>query len=177
MQDKKEKLADIIEKAKEQTKIIMKKLDEKLTDYQKLQEYYSTLDIEWEFTEIVERHDSNWCEWSITGYDDKGNRYVATTQSDGTHPQMNDCDIYDIELDNVRSRYIDKLNVNKNGYVYGIFKQKSFDGIFRYQIRKWNESLERWMFLDIFTFAYQAEQEIRKIERESKESNNVEGNA
>lgn len=156
-------LTIILEKAREETIEVMKKLDEKLSEYQKLQDYYQSLNIIWDFEEIVERHDSNWCEWSLTGYDDDGNRYTANTQSDGSHPVLGDDCIVDIELDNIKSKYITDLNDKDIDYNYGIYQAKSIDGFVRYQVRKWNKSLERWMFLSIFTYAYEAEVEWRKL--------------
>ncbi len=54
--------------------------------------------ITWEFKEIMERHDSNWGEWSVEGEDDYGNKYAGSCQADCSNPNDFHDDITDIEL-------------------------------------------------------------------------------
>lgn len=44
------------------------------------------VEITWQFVEIVERHDSNWCEWIVEGEDKEGNKYQGSAQADGSEP-------------------------------------------------------------------------------------------
>ena len=53
------------------------------------------IEIEWDFVEITEMHDSNWCEWFVKGYDSNGNVYHGSCQADGSNPN----DSYDIVTD------------------------------------------------------------------------------
>jgi hypothetical protein len=53
--------------------------------------------IDWQFEEIQDRHDSNWCCWSVTGAGDDGKEYSGSCGADGSEP--NDChdEVIDIE--------------------------------------------------------------------------------
>jgi hypothetical protein len=44
------------------------------------------VEIEWEFHEIMERHDSNWCEWVIFGEGSDGKTYAGGCGADKNHP-------------------------------------------------------------------------------------------
>ena len=55
------------------------------------------IEITWSFKEIVERHDSNWCEWLVEGEDNEGNQYTATCQADGSEPSDSWDEIIDVE--------------------------------------------------------------------------------
>lgn len=62
-----------------------------------------TIDIKWVFWEIEERHDSNWCVWSIAGEDEEGNTYTALCQADGDNPEYSMAEITDIEIDEIKT--------------------------------------------------------------------------
>jgi len=44
------------------------------------------VNIEWEFKEIVDTHDSNWAEWSVIGKSEDGRKYQGTCFADATFP-------------------------------------------------------------------------------------------
>jgi hypothetical protein len=44
------------------------------------------VEIDWSFEEIMERHDSNWCDWMIIGEGSDGKTYVANCGADKNHP-------------------------------------------------------------------------------------------
>jgi len=54
--------------------------------------------IEWEFIEIVDRHDSNWCEWIVNGIGSNGLKYSATCEADGSNPSDLYSDVKEIEV-------------------------------------------------------------------------------
>lgn len=54
--------------------------------------------IEWVFDEVIDRHDSNWCEWTVKGTDDNGNEYSGACQADGNNPEsIRDDNVTDVE--------------------------------------------------------------------------------
>lgn len=55
--------------------------------------------IEWMFDEIIERHDSNWCEWVVRGTDESGNKYTGACQADGSSPENLFDKVTDVEND------------------------------------------------------------------------------
>lgn len=54
--------------------------------------------IDWQFEEIIDRHDSNWCEWLVIGIDENSNKYTGNCQADGSHPEDLHDDVKDIEM-------------------------------------------------------------------------------
>ncbi len=56
------------------------------------------VEIEWDFVEIVERHDSNWCDWYITGEGSDGKKYCANCSGDKWHPEYSHSDPENIEV-------------------------------------------------------------------------------
>lgn len=44
------------------------------------------VEIDWDFKEVMERHDSNWCDWMIIGEGSDGKTYGGNCQADGWHP-------------------------------------------------------------------------------------------
>lgn len=56
--------------------------------------------IEWDWINVYERHDNNWCCWHVEGIDQQGNKYIATCQGDANNPDNFHSDIEDIELNN-----------------------------------------------------------------------------
>ncbi len=57
------------------------------------------IEMKWDFLEIFDRHDSNWCEWWVTASDGKGNEYNGSTQADANNPRdFNSGIVTDIEL-------------------------------------------------------------------------------
>lgn len=53
------------------------------------------VEINWELTEIIERHDSDFCEWAISGMDIDGNEYEASCWAFGDGSEASD--VHDIE--------------------------------------------------------------------------------
>jgi hypothetical protein len=45
------------------------------------------VEIKWEFMEVMEKHDSNWCDWMIIGEGSDGKTYGANCGADGWHPE------------------------------------------------------------------------------------------
>lgn len=60
--------------------------------------------IEWEFIDIQDRHDSNWCEWTVSGTDADGNLYFGSCQADGRNPNDFHDDVTDIEEANLNNQ-------------------------------------------------------------------------
>lgn len=58
----------------------------------------NTVQIAWDFIEIVERHDSNWCMWKIIGEGDNEVRYIANCFADKNHPEDTWDEIRDIDI-------------------------------------------------------------------------------
>lgn len=55
--------------------------------------------IDWDFIEVQERHDNNWCEWTVEGIGNDNNFYLGSCQADGGNPEnFHDDKIEDIEL-------------------------------------------------------------------------------
>jgi hypothetical protein len=54
------------------------------------------VEVEWQFDEIIERHDSGWCEWSVTGIGEDGSEWQGCTQAFGSNPEF-EVDITDEE--------------------------------------------------------------------------------
>jgi hypothetical protein len=44
--------------------------------------------VDWEFDSIVERHDSDWCEWSLIGIGSDGSSWAGSTQAFGSNPEF-----------------------------------------------------------------------------------------
>jgi hypothetical protein len=61
------------------------------------QDRLHALNIDWSFHEILERHDSNYCEWLVVGHKD-GIDYFASVFTDANHPQFDE-PVFDIEID------------------------------------------------------------------------------
>ena len=55
------------------------------------------VEIEWDFQEIMERHDSNWCDWAIIGEGSDGKSYQANCGADAWHPEDSHSDPENIE--------------------------------------------------------------------------------
>ena len=90
-------LETILEKAKAEGKVIAENIKAKAVANAKEQDRLHALNIEWSFKEILERHDSNYCEWLVTGSKD-GIDYFASAFSDANHPQFDE-PVFDIEID------------------------------------------------------------------------------
>jgi len=93
-----EKLETILAEAKAKTPLIVAQLNAKHEARKKEQERIGTLDIDWDFDFIIERHDSDWVEYALVGYDKEGVKYSAQTGTFGSHPSLTDDVITDIEL-------------------------------------------------------------------------------
>ncbi len=93
-----EKLENILKEAKEKTPLIVAQLNAKHEAYRKEQDRLSELDIDWDFDFIVERHDSDWVEYALVGYDKDGVKYSAQTQTFASNPSLTDDVITDIEI-------------------------------------------------------------------------------
>jgi len=57
-------------------------------------------EIKWQLDEIIEVHDSNFCEWSAIGKDAEGNEYTGIVGADKNHPIWVASDIYNIDKTN-----------------------------------------------------------------------------
>ena len=90
-------LETILETAKAEGKIIAESIKAKAVANAKEQDRLHALNIDWSFHEILERHDSNYCEWLVTGSKD-GIDYHAITFAGGTDPQLDDV-VTDIQID------------------------------------------------------------------------------
>lgn len=55
------------------------------------------ISIDWEFIDIQDRHDNNWCEWTVSGVDEYGNIYLGSCQADGSSPDSFHDSVTDIE--------------------------------------------------------------------------------
>ena len=87
----------IIEKAKEESNVIAENIKAFARAEAKEQDRLHALNIEWSFHETLERHDSNYCEWLVTGSKD-GIDYFASVFTDANHPQFDE-PVFDIEID------------------------------------------------------------------------------
>ena len=92
------KLETIIAEAKAKTPLIVAQINAKHEARKKEQERLEALDIDWDFDFIIERHDSDWVEYALVGYDKNGVKYSAQTGTFGSHPSLKDDVITDIEL-------------------------------------------------------------------------------
>jgi F0F1-type ATP synthase membrane subunit b/b' len=90
------KLEEILKSAKEESKVIAENIKAKTRARIKEQDRLHALDIEWSFKEITEQHDSNHCEWLVTGSKD-GIDYFASVFSDAINPQFDE-PVFDIEI-------------------------------------------------------------------------------
>jgi hypothetical protein len=90
-------LEEILVIAKEEGWIIAKSIKAKTRARIKEQDRLHALNIEWSFKEITERHDSNYCEWLVTG-SKNGIDYFASVFSDAINPQFDE-PVFDIEID------------------------------------------------------------------------------
>tara|TARA_R100000306_G_C4308596_1_gene108959 strand:+ start:244 stop:504 length:261 start_codon:yes stop_codon:yes gene_type:complete len=64
------------------------------------------------------------------------------------------------KLDKVN--YIQDLKENPLNQSYGLYMIEGLMGLYCYDVRIWNPSLERWMFLESFDNVFEAELELRK---------------
>lgn len=53
--------------------------------------------IDWQFTEIQDRHDSNWCDWTVEGEGSDGKKYIGSCGADGSDPYDSYDEVTDIE--------------------------------------------------------------------------------
>ena len=90
-------LETVLEKAKEEGKVIAENIKAKARAKAKEQDRLHALNIDWNFHEILERHDSNYCEWLVIGSKD-GIDYFASVFADATDPQFDE-PVFDIEID------------------------------------------------------------------------------
>jgi len=90
-------LETILETAKAEGKVIAENIKAKTRARIKEQDRLHALNIDWSFKEILERHDSNHCEWLVTGSKD-GVDYFASVFSDAINPQFDE-PVFDIEID------------------------------------------------------------------------------
>lgn len=55
------------------------------------------ISIDWEFTEVVDTHDNNWCEWALSGTGSDGRKYTGNCQGDFTDPEnCHNNEIFDV---------------------------------------------------------------------------------
>lgn len=90
-------LEEILVVAKAEGLIIAKSIKSQTRARIKEQDRLHALNIEWSFHEILERHDSNYCEWLVTGSKD-GIDYFASVFADANHPKFDE-PVFDIEID------------------------------------------------------------------------------
>ena len=90
-------LETILETATAEGKVIAENIKAKTRARIKEQDRLHALNIDWSFKEILERHDSNHCEWLVTGSKD-GVDYFASVFSDAINPQFDE-PVFDIEID------------------------------------------------------------------------------
>lgn len=69
----------------------------------------------------------------------------------------------EMAVDNLfENTFITDVNENKDGLEYNIQIVLGIDKTFKYDLKVWNKSLERWMFVEQFDFPYEAEKELNK---------------
>ena len=90
-------LETILKTAKAEGLIIAKSIKSQVEARILEQDRLHALSIDWSFKEILEKHDSNFCEWLVTGSKD-GIDYFASAFADGTDPQLDE-PVFDIEID------------------------------------------------------------------------------
>lgn len=91
------KLKNILKEAKEKTVLVVSQINANHEAWKKEQDKLHGLNIEWSFHEILDRHDSNWCEWLVVGHKD-GVDYFASAFADGTDPKIDE-PVFNIEID------------------------------------------------------------------------------
>lgn len=90
-------LETILKEAKEEGWIIANTIKAKTRARILEQDRLHALNIDWSFKEILERHDSNYCEWLVIGSKD-GIDYFASVFADAINPQFDE-PVFDIEID------------------------------------------------------------------------------